>query len=75
MISDGLGWDHVSVSLECRIPRWTEMCFIKDLFFKPDEIVIQYHPAKSNYVNDCKYALHMWRPQNEKIPMPHIDMV
>lgn len=49
--SDGFGWDHVSVSLPNRCPNWPEMCFIKDLFFKEDETVIQFHPKKSSYKN------------------------
>ena len=35
LFSDGLGWDHVSVSLADRCPTWAEMCFIKDLFLRP----------------------------------------
>ena len=40
-ISDGAGWDHVSVSLPDRCPAWEEMCFVKELFFLPDEVAIQ----------------------------------
>lgn len=75
--SDGLGWDHVSVTISNRkrTPSWPEMCFIKDLFFNESECVIQYHPAKSDYVNFNKYCLHLWRPQNESISMPDKIMV
>ena len=31
MASDGMGWEHVSVSLRNRTPNWREMCFIKGL--------------------------------------------
>src|SRR4051812_39022729 len=31
--SDGLGWEHVSVSHAAHIPTWDEMCAIKDLFW------------------------------------------
>lgn len=66
-------WDHVSVSLLTldgnhpleRCPRWNEMCFIKDLFFKDEEEVIQFHPKKSEYVNIHPYVLHMWRPHQD----------
>ena len=37
IVSDQDGWDHVSVSLQKRCPSWNEMCFIKDLFFDPEE--------------------------------------
>jgi hypothetical protein len=71
----GGGWDHVSISLllEKRCPTWAEMCMIKELFFKDEECVIQYHPAKANYVNE--FVLHLWRPQNVEIPMPPKDYV
>jgi len=62
--SDGGGWDHVSVSLRTRCPTWDEMCAIKSIFFLDEETVIQFHPAKSEYVNVHKFCLHMWRPQS-----------
>ncbi len=70
IVSWGGGWDHVSVSLENRCPDWDEICFAKDIFFHPNECVIQYHPPKSDYVNNHPYCLHLWRPQNESVPMP-----
>lgn len=80
MISDGLGWEHVSVSLikwetKKRVPTWEEMCWIKDQFFYPEEVVIQYHPAKSKYVNLHPYCLHLWRPTAEALPVPPLGMV
>ena len=73
--SDGEGWDHVSVSLINRIPTWPEMCLIKDLFFEPEECVIQYHPPKSKYINNTATVLHMWRPHDSEIQMPPLWMV
>lgn len=73
--SDEAGWDHVSISHERRIPRWTEMCFVVDLFFDDDEVVMQLHPAKKNYINCHPHVLHLWRPQKETIPMPPLFMV
>lgn len=54
-------WDHVSVSLPGRCPNWNEMCIIKDLFFSPDETVVQFHPKKSEYVDIHPYCLHLWQ--------------
>ncbi len=68
--SDGLGWDHVSVSLADRCPNWEEMCAVKDLFFDPEETVIQFHPKKSEYVNCHPYCLHLWRCQTEETKTP-----
>lgn len=69
--SNGLGWDHVSISpyKKSHTPTWDEMCRLKDMFFREDETVVQYHPAKSNYVNINKNCLHLWRP-HEGISMP-----
>lgn len=68
--SDGMDWDHVSVSLGTRNPNWREMCFIKDLFFDKEECVVQYHPPESEYVNQHEHCLHLWRPQKAKLPAP-----
>ena len=70
VVSDGGGWDHVSISLEHRCPTWEEMCYAKDLFFREEETVIQYHPPKSEYVNDHEYCLHLWRPHEDWIKLP-----
>lgn len=71
------GWDHVSVSREDRCPLWSEMCYIKDLFFRENDIVIQYHPPKNQYVNIHPHCLHLWRRRGlrQNMPMPPIWMV
>ena len=73
--STGGGWDHVSVTPCSRTrqtcPTWDEMCAIKDMFFEPEECVVQYHPAQSQYVNNHPYCLHLWRPnRGERLPVP-----
>ena len=75
--SDGMGWQHVSVTVEGdkRPPRWSVMCWIKDLFWEDEDWVIQFHPAKSEYVNHHPACLHLWRPLNEKMPLPDSIMV
>lgn len=73
--SNGRGWDHVSVSHPYRTPTWQEMCEIKRLFFKEEETVIQYHPARSNYINIHDHCLHLWRKQDADFPMPDLIMV
>ena len=71
IVSNGGGWEHVSVSSRRnRCATWEEMCAIKDMFFTDEDCVIQYHPAKSQYVNDHAYCLHLWRPVEEYIPVP-----
>lgn len=80
-VSDGEGWEHVSVTLSAkkktveRCCTWEEMCFLKNFFWGEDEVVVQFHPAKSDYVNMHKFCLHMWRPTNQLIPVPDPLMV
>jgi hypothetical protein len=71
--SDGLGWEHVSVSRSDRTPTWDEMCQIKDLFWNSEDCVVQYHPPKSDYVNVHNHCLHLWR--TDGIPTPPTFMV
>lgn len=79
IVSNGGGWDHVSVSPCNRrrrtCPTWEEMCAIKDLFFEDEEAVIQYHPKKSQYVNFSECCLHLWRPTGEALPTPPVGYV
>lgn len=70
MCGIGEGWDHVSVSLRHRCPTWNEMTAVKNLFFDPDELVIQFHPPKKDYVNFYKNVLHLWRPWDQVITLP-----
>lgn len=55
------GWEHVSVSLRNRCPNWPEMCFVKSLFWEPEETVVQFHPPESTYISNHPYCLHLWR--------------
>lgn len=66
----GVPWEHVSVSTRGRCPNWEEMCFIKDLFWDEEEMVMQVHPPKSEWINNHKFCLHLWKPKYEKIPAP-----
>jgi hypothetical protein len=70
LISDQGDWDHVSVSCAQRNPTWTEMVWLKRLFFRDDECVVQYHPAEEVYVNNYEFCLHLWRPQHAQLPLP-----
>lgn len=69
------GFEHLSVSTPTRTPTWDEMCIMKDIFWKDDEVCMQLHPAKKNYVNNMKYCLHIWRPIKQEIPTPPNLMV
>jgi len=69
------GWEHVSISTRKRVPNWKEMCFVKSLFWEPEECVVQYHPPESEYVNNHQYVLHLWRNKSVAFPMPPSIMV
>ncbi len=75
--SDGEGWEHVSVTLgnAPRCPNWNEMCFIKSIFWGDDDLVVQFHPPKSEHVNIHNHCLHLWRSTNKDIPTPPTWMV
>jgi len=74
--SDGMGWDHVSVSInKNRTPTWAEMCMIKDLFWSPEDCVVQFHPPSSEYVNNHPRCLHLWKKQGENFETPPSIMV
>jgi hypothetical protein len=73
--SDGLGWDHVSVSLPDRCPTWEEMEYVRKLFFRGDEWVMQLHAPTEKNINFHPHCLHLWRPQQAAIPIPPSTMV
>lgn len=69
--SDGLGWEHVSVSLSVkRCPDWEEMCMIKDMFWDEGDTVVQFHPKKSEYINYHPNVLHLWKKVGEQYELP-----
>lgn len=73
--SDQLGWEHVSASRRDRPPTWDEMCQLKALFWDDEDCVVQYHPPKSDYVNNHPNCLHLWRPTEAELPRPPRLMV
>ncbi len=68
--SDGLGWEHVSVSRRDRCPTWDEMCQVKALFWDEEDCVIQFHPPRSQYVNVHPNCLHLWRRKDVEFATP-----
>jgi hypothetical protein len=64
------GWEHVSVSVRHRIPNWTEMSFVKDLFWAPEDCVVQFHVPKSEHINRHPNVLHLWRRTAAEFPRP-----
>lgn len=68
--SDGYGWEHVSVSTPIHAPSWDEMCAVKSLFWDDEDCVVQFHPPKSEYVNQHPFCLHLWRKVGAEFETP-----
>ncbi len=74
-----LPWDHVSFhgryydqkGAPCYFtPTWADACWIKDLFFLPEECAMQLHVPASDHINVHEHTLHLWRPHSLEIPRP-----
>jgi hypothetical protein len=37
------------------------MCEVKNIFWDPEDCVVQFHPPESQYVNYHPFTLHLWR--------------
>ena len=63
------GWEHVSVSPYDKgiIPSWDDMCQLKDMFFNDEEMALEFHPRKSQYVHKVRNCLHLWRPKDHDL--------
>jgi hypothetical protein len=67
-------WEHVSVhaynNSRLRTPTWKEMSYVKRLCWDAEDVVVQFHPRESEYVNCHPHVLHLWRPKHQEIPTP-----
>lgn len=63
-------WEHVSVSLRGRCPTWEEMDFVKKIFWRDEETVLQFHVPRKQHVNYHPYCLHLWKPVGVEILLP-----
>jgi hypothetical protein len=83
----GMGWDHVSLHTQRTVivdgeekivtilPLWDDMCIVREIFFHPDEWVMQLHPPIDKNISVHNDTLHLWRPQRKPIPKPPKEMV
>lgn len=76
---DGEPWEHVSIHCYSGkkqfTPTWIEMCAAKDVFWDTEDVIIQFHPRKSDYVNNHANTLHLWRPTQTILPLPPSETV
>ena len=75
MFSWACGFEQLSVSTTVKTPTWEQMSKMKEIFWRDDEVCMQLHPAKEDYINNMPYCLHIWRPINKEIPTPPNLMV
>ena len=75
IFSEACGFEHLSVSTPVRCPTWEEMCKMKEIFWRDDEVCMQLHPKKEDYVSNHNYCLHIWKPIDKEIPTPPSIMV
>jgi hypothetical protein len=75
--SDGMGWDHISVKPGARrgTPTWEEMTFAASQFWADDDVLVQFRPARKDYVNMHEQVLHWWRKQDGDHETPPSIMV
>ena len=78
----GGGWDHISVSAgwsnkggPTKLPTYVEMESVKRIFFEDHEAAFELHPPVGSYQNVQPFCLHLWRPQDQEIPMPPKEFV
>ena len=73
-VPEANGWEHVSVHSDNgsrkRTPTWKEMAYVKRLCWDAEDVVVQYHPRESEYVNVHPYVLHLWRTRHVEFPTP-----
>lgn len=70
IFSWGEEWEHLSVSTPVKTPTWEQMCKMKEIFWRDDEVCMELHPKKEEYVNNHPYCLHIWRSTGVEIPTP-----
>jgi hypothetical protein len=58
-----------------RCPKWDEMKYVKELFFEPNETVIQFHPPIADNISINDYVLHLWKNNNQEIQLPPKYMI
>jgi hypothetical protein len=83
-------WEHVSVhayryigdpvvrwprDIKQRTPTWREMAYVKRLCWDGEDVVIQFHPRESEYVNCHPHVLHLWRWKAGEMPTPPAILV
>lgn len=78
IISDKAGWDHCRISVNLSRKQEAtneEIMYIRELIFKPDEVVVEFHNMREGYINDDTVTTHLWRNQGEVIAVPPVEIL
>ena len=62
-------WLHLSMSRKDRVPTYTDVRRVKEMFIGKDRKAIQIFPAESEHYNLHPNCLHLWSPL-ERDPLP-----
>ncbi len=68
--SNGMGWEHVSVSKKTMVPNYEEMVWCKNMFWHAEDCAMQLFVPASEHIDCHSYCLHIWRPIDVEIPVP-----
>lgn len=69
------GWEHVAVSIRNRPPNAREMRTVRNIFWPPEEMVLQFYLSELDYANYHPNCQHLWRPANDIFPRPPAELV
>lgn len=55
-----------------RCLTWKEQCYIKNFFWGPQEVILQFFPAMTDYIgtDEEEYAVHLWNPLKGQCEVP-----
>lgn len=69
------GFTLASRRPQMRTPNWREMAYVKRLCWDAEDVVVQFHPRESEYVNCHPHVLHLWRHTTREFPTPPAILV
>jgi len=70
---DGRRWIHLSLARPDRLPNWTEVVAVKELFLGRERYAVQVIPPRDRYVNIHPYCLHLWSCEDGH-PLPEFSI-
>lgn len=85
MVSTKDGWELVRITLKKMADKKTnrvvgvdrsltreECCIVKDLFWNPEECVVDFIGPMTHYVGNIVHSTFLWRPVDNPLPVPNL---